>query len=97
MTTRKDENLTRRRVFRAGLAAVGGVVMASGARAAEGLAGRQFAQDKIAQNLVQYQETPKDGAKCSTCVNFEAPSSCKIVAGTINPNGWCVAYAPKDS
>jgi hypothetical protein len=66
--------------------------------AAGGVAGTALAQDeKLAQSVVQYQETPKDGAKCSTCVNFVAPNSCKIVAGTINPEGWCVAYAPKDS
>jgi hypothetical protein len=55
------------------------------------------AQDeKLAQTVVQYQTTPKDGAKCSTCVNFVAPNACKIVAGEINPEGWCVAYAPKE-
>ena len=32
---------------------------------------------------------------CSTCVNFEPPSACKIVQGTIDPNGWCLVYAPK--
>jgi hypothetical protein len=54
------------------------------------------AQDKIAQAQVQYQPTPKDGNKCSTCVNFEAPAACKIVDGKISPEGWCVAYAPKE-
>jgi hypothetical protein len=28
-------------------------------------------------------------------VNFVAPNACKVVSGTILPNGWCVAYAPK--
>jgi hypothetical protein len=99
VTTRKNENLTRRRMFQAGLAAVSGVVAVSGvwSAAAETLAGKQLAQDKIAQNLVQYQKTPKDGAKCSICVNFVAPNQCKIVAGDIDPNGWCIAYAPKES
>ncbi len=81
----KADNSTRRQVLRAGLAAVGTVAAVS-ARA----------QDKIAQAMVQYQTTPKDGAKCSLCVNWVAPNSCKIVAGTINPDGWCVAFAPKD-
>ncbi len=57
----------------------------------------KMAQEKIAQNLVQYQNQPKNGQKCSTCVNFEAPNACKIVAGTINPEGWCIAFAPKES
>jgi hypothetical protein len=50
--------------------------------------------DADIDHLVQ---TPKDGNKCSLCVNWVAPNSCKVVAGTINPNGWCVAFAPKSS
>jgi len=47
--------------------------------------------------LVQYQQTPKDGQQCSLCVNWQPPNACKVVAGTINPNGWCVAFAPKSA
>ena len=54
------------------------------------------AQDeKLAQNVVQYQNTPKDGQECDKCVNWIAPNSCKIVAGTINPKGYCIAFAPQ--
>jgi hypothetical protein len=28
-------------------------------------------------------------------VNFQPPKSCALVAGVINPNGWCGAFAPK--
>ena len=84
--SREFEKATRRQMMRAGLAVVGGIAAVSSSAKAE---------DKIAQAQVQYQETPKDGNKCSTCVNFQPPNACKIVAGTINPNGWCIAYAPK--
>ncbi len=84
MTRRQDK--TRRQVLRGGLVVVGSVVAAS-ARA----------QDKIDQKQVQYQTTPKDGNKCSMCVNFAPPNACKIVSGTIDPNGWCIAYAPKEA
>ena len=80
-----DDNATRRQIMRDGLATVGGMIAVS-ARA----------QDKIAQAQVQYQTTPKDGNKCSACVNFEAPNACKIVAGNISPEGWCIAFAPKE-
>ena len=81
---------SRRDALKAGLTFVG--------VGAVGLAARtSLAQEKLAQNMVQYQETPKDGAECDKCVNFQAPSACTIVAGTINPKGWCVAFAPKDS
>ena len=85
MTKRQDKEATRRRLLKAGLAVIGGVV-----------ATRVHAQEKIAQAQVQYQTQPKDGQKCSTCVNFEAPNGCKIVAGTISPDGWCIAFAPKE-
>ncbi len=85
MTQQHDNAATRRQILRAGLAVVGGVAAIS-ARA----------QDKIEQSQVQYQPTPKDGNKCSTCVNFEAPAACKIVSGKISPEGWCIAYAPKE-
>lgn len=54
------------------------------------------AQDqKLAKNIVQYQDTPKDGQECDKCVNWVAPNGCKLVAGEINPKGWCVAFAPQ--
>jgi hypothetical protein len=66
-----------------------------------GAADRALAQpgpapvQKVAQNAVQYQSFPKNGQSCNKCVNFELPSSCKLVAGTISPAGWCLLFAPK--
>ncbi len=82
---------SRRIAIKTGLTLVTGAVVSFVAAAAA------RAQEKIAQTQVMYQMMPKDGAKCSLCVNWVAPNSCKIVAGTINPDGWCVAFAPKDS
>ncbi len=68
-----------------------------GVAAAAVVARTASAQDqKLAQNLVQYQDQPKDGNECDKCVNWVAPNQCKIVAGNISPKGWCVAYAPKE-
>ena len=81
-------NTSRRRVLHGGLA-----ILAAGAA---GAATRPaLADEKLAQNLVQYQDKPSDGAKCDACVNWVAPNACKIVEGVISPNGWCVAFAPK--
>jgi hypothetical protein len=85
------EKTTRRLVLKAGLgtglgaAAIGFAATASGARA----------QEKLAPAAAQYQDHPKDGAKCSGCVNWQPPNACSIVSGVISPDGWCVAYAPK--
>jgi hypothetical protein len=55
------------------------------------------AQEKIAPAIVQYQPMmPKDGNKRSSCGNFEAPDQCKIVSGKVQPDGWCIAFAPME-
>jgi hypothetical protein len=82
----KDRRAALRGLVSVGL---GAAALATGARTAK-------AQEKLAQNIVQYQETPNAGNECDKCVNWVAPNQCKIVAGTINPKGWCVAFAPKD-
>jgi len=53
------------------------------------------AQQKVAQKMVQYQQTPKKDQKCSICLHFVPPDSCKLVEGKINPDGWCSLFAPK--
>ena len=65
------------------------------ATAVVGLTGRAAAQQKLAQNIVQYQDKPKDGHQCSQCLQFVAPDSCKVVDGKISPQGWCVAFVAK--
>ncbi len=87
---RDTDNASRRGVLRTGLAILAGGVLATAARA-------QDADSKVEQSVVQYQNAPKDGQKCSGCANFVAPNACKVVSGTISPEGWCVAYAPKGS
>ncbi len=83
----ENTKTSRRAMMRSGLMlATAGLVVAGTARAQD---------EKIEQSLVQYQEMPKDGAECDKCVNWMAPNACKIVAGTINPKGWCVAFAPQ--
>lgn len=56
---------------------------------------RAEAQAKATKQQVQYQETPKGKQECSNCLHFLAPDGCKLVAGKINPKGWCMLYAPK--
>jgi hypothetical protein len=85
---RDTHQASRRGILRAGLTVLAGGIIATAAHAQD---------DKVEQSVVQYQTTPKDGAQCSSCVNFVAPNACKVVSGTISPSGWCVAYAPKSS
>jgi hypothetical protein len=83
----KNEEFRRRSVLRGGLTVAAGLVLASTAARAE--------DDKVDQSSVQYQTTPKEGQQCSGCVSFVAPNACKVVSGTINPSGWCVAFQAK--
>lgn len=94
---KEQDHASRRGILRAGIAVIGvGSAMNAGAgRAAAGQQKLAQATEKLAQNIVQYQNTPKEAAKCNVCVNWEPPNACKIVVGPISPEGWCVAYAPK--
>ena len=52
-------------------------------------------QQKADKKIVQYQEKPKADQECDKCLQFVPPDACKLVAGKINPKGWCQLYAPK--
>ncbi|RLM53997.1 hypothetical protein DVK02_11260 [Halobellus sp. Atlit-31R] len=49
---------------------------------------------------VQYQEEPNEGQQCSGCTlyiedkNGDGMGACAIVEGNIDPEGWCISYAP---
>jgi len=63
-----------------------------------GAAGSALGQQqpqKIDQKTAMYQPSPKNGQSCNKCFAFEPPASCKLVAGTISPAGWCQLFAPK--
>lgn len=53
------------------------------------------AEAKMPQKASGYQTTPKGKASCASCIHFEPPSSCGIVAGKISPKGWCRFYVKK--
>lgn len=56
---------------------------------------RAGAQTKLTQAVAKYQDQPKGQQSCAVCANFEPPSGCKFVQGTISPNGWCQLFAAK--
>ena len=74
------------------------IVAAAGGGAALGaslIAAPASAATKMPQKAVSYRATPKGKARCDNCTLFVKPSSCKVVAGTIAPSGWCVLYKLK--
>ena len=81
--------VSRRRLLRDGAFFAGGAVVAGGILIAAP------ASAKTSQKGVAYQATPKGAARCDKCSFWQPPASCKVVAGTISPSGWCNLYAPK--
>jgi hypothetical protein len=76
---------TSRRSLLQGAAVLGAAVplVAAGAMAA----------GKMSQAAVAYQGSPKGAQNCANCKLFEKPSACKLVEGTVSPNGWCRIWA----
>jgi hypothetical protein len=48
-----------------------------------------FAQPKISKVAVNYQDHPDGEKRCDKCVQFQPPDACKVVDGTISPQGSC--------
>ena len=86
MTSNKNDGLSRRSMLLKGMGCAAGVATILTVAAEPAMA------SKLPKGAVGYQEKPHGGQKCSTCALFQAPHSCKSVAGTIRPNGWCRIY-----
>ncbi|SER09123.1 High potential iron-sulfur protein [Nitrosomonas sp. Nm51] len=56
---------------------------------------------KASKAQMKYQDEPNGSEKCSNCIQFipsetpDANGNCKVVQGSISPEGWCTAFAPK--
>ena len=46
---------------------------------------------------LKYQGTPEGDKSCSNCIQFVAPSSCKVMPDDteISPQGYCAVWAKK--
>jgi hypothetical protein len=87
---RDVKRISRRTALKAGMTAIAGVLATTEASAQNPDAG------KMAKSVVQYRYHPSsNGSHCGICANFIAPESCKLVAGKIDPNGYCMAFAAK--
>ncbi len=74
-----------------------GTAVVLGLAASGAAASRASAQQKIKQADAKYQDHPNGTQKCDGCVQFQAPNACKIVDGTISPDGWCQFFGAKPS
>ncbi len=84
------DRISRRTALKASMTLLAGGLVATQARAQDPDAG------KMSKSVVQYRYHPSpNGSHCGICANFIAPESCKLVAGKIDPNGYCMAFAKK--
>ena len=69
-----------------------------GAAAAAGILGATSnlaeAQPKISKVAVNYQDHPDGDKRCDKCAQFQPPDACKMVDGTISPQGSCRIFTP---
>jgi hypothetical protein len=82
---RAFELLSRRSLLR-GAAATAGIFGAT-SNLAE-------AQPKISKVAVNYQDHPDGDKRCDKCAQFQPPDACKMVEGTISPQGSCRIFVP---
>jgi hypothetical protein len=59
------------------------------------------AQSKQMRKTLQYvSKSPKEGKQCNNCMQWIKPKAgekcggCKLFSGPVNPNGYCLSYAP---
>ena len=55
---------------------------------------RVSAQPKISKIAVNYQDHPDGNKRCDKCVQFQPRDACKVVEGTISPQGCCRIFIP---
>jgi hypothetical protein len=94
-TVKEQAKLSSSRLSRRCL--VGNAAFAAGGIAVFSTMISRRAEAKAAQKLVGYQDTPHGQQQCHNCSQFDPPSSCKVVDGTISPTGWCKVYVKKPS
>jgi hypothetical protein len=83
-----------RRTLLIGAAIAGGLPLAVGPRQAR-------AAGTLPKTAAKYQDHPNGANKCDNCVYWlagpkpSAEGTCKVVAGPVAPNAWCILFAPK--
>lgn len=52
---------------------------------------------KLAKAQAGYKDSPRAGARCDKCLQFQPPAACKLVDGAVSPSGSCNLFAPRPS
>jgi hypothetical protein len=55
---------------------------------------RAIGAPKLSQRVVAYQDHPEGDRRCENCAQFQPPDTCKVVEGTVSPQGYCRFFTP---
>jgi hypothetical protein len=90
-----EEKLSRRTLLKKGSVLLAGIaILPAVLQSHSALAGTGSKKD------FNYQDHPRDGKTCAHCGSYissgKAAGTCRILAGSISPQGWCIAYSEKE-
>ncbi|MFL5255808.1 MAG: hypothetical protein ACJ8AI_23500 [Rhodopila sp.] len=60
-------------------------------------AGPVLAREELSKTEAKYQDHPNGQQRCAICLRFRPPGTCRIVAGSISPTGWCQFFAAREN
>jgi len=82
-------SLQRRRLLQSAMV-MAGATLTAGIGVKDSLA-----QQKASKEAMKYQDKPNGAQQCSNCAQFTPPNACKVVDGTISPQGYCIVWVKK--
>ena len=91
-----SKRLSRRALLKSGGLPIGLLIV--GGATSRAVADEEIKEAaKIKQMDAHYQRFPKDSQRCEICLQFQPPSTCRIVAGPVTPHSWCQFFAAKEN
>ena len=91
----KSRNLNLHRVSRRNILHGGVLVFTGGVGfSAAGMASTA-SSGKMSQSQAGYKSSASGDKQCDKCQQFQAPSACKIVDGSVSPSGTCNFFTAK--
>lgn len=92
----EEKKISRRDAMKGMAVAVGAVAVGSMMGAETAMAAGKC-PGTTPKATLSYQDHPKGKDHCAVCANFIAPHCCKVVAGPVSSNGYCLAFTQKSA
>lgn len=79
-----------------------GLVLAGACALGMGIPAKNAVASKSSKAALSYQDRANDGKRCADCkfftpvANDASTGTCALVEGTIDRNGWCMAFSARE-